>query len=383
MTTTPTFTPTTANSHSPHSAMMRPVTSAYRIKGEAARAAAADAGTRTRVRVGTGRPAGTNPRLDVQAARDMMRNLGAGRPHPARMRDYLLGGARNFGLDRAAAQQLVPVFPDTEKDVWATRAFAHRAVAELRSRGVTQLLDLGCGLPTADDAHEFASSLNADCRIAYVDADPIVAECLRQVTRGVPHAHLIETDLRRVDDVLAQAGEVLDLSEPIGLIATGVLEYLPDREDPAAILATYRAGLAAGSLLVLAHATPAALSFAQARAICGLYESFGMPLALRDSAEVSRLLEGWTLMSADDERSGECLVPVSGWRPDPLHNGPTTSTIYGGVASLEAGRGCATRMTTAQVARRNLNTTDAAGELCQAAVASTAELITPGGTHDE
>ncbi|MFG1928972.1 SAM-dependent methyltransferase [Cryptosporangium sp. NPDC048952] len=323
-------------------------------------------------------------------------------PHAARVQDYLLGGACNFGADRAFARQLVQVMPDARVDVWAARAFVHRAVAYLRSRGIRQFVDLGSGLPAGGSVHELAPSLDPFCRAVYVDADPVVTAYIRRAVGGVREAGVVEADLRSVDEVLGRASEVLDLREPVGLIAAGVLQFVPDWNDPAALLAAYGAALAPGCFLVLAHATSEGLTFAQAVAACGLYESAGASLVLRSPADVSALVDGWDFVpavAATDHEASACpevqgtttgLLPVSDWRPDAVQGGPRTIRIYGGVGMVKPSGGQATPVPAATRAADVATRSDdnaapgllpVASPSCPAALSPKVQRLTDGGAR--
>jgi hypothetical protein len=95
--------------------------------------------------------------------------------HPAQMYDYLLGGKDHFEADREAIAALLKAVPNARTGARENRAFLGRAVKYLVAEaGIRQFLDIGAGLPTANNVHEVAQSIDPETRVVYVDNDPIV-----------------------------------------------------------------------------------------------------------------------------------------------------------------------------------------------------------------
>ena len=174
-------------------------------------------------------------------------------PHPARVYDYMLGGKDNFAADREMAQVGLKHMPEMRVSSRENRAFLVRAVRFLRDAGITQFLDIGTGLPTSPNTHEVARQDAPGTRVAYVDNDPIVFRHAQALMAGEDNVGVIPADLRDVDEVLAQAGKLLDLGKPVGLLFVAVLHNIPDSDDPAGIAARYMAALAPGSYVVISH----------------------------------------------------------------------------------------------------------------------------------
>ena len=145
--------------------------------------------------------------------------IDTGVAHPARVYDYWLGGKDNFAADREAAEQVIAVRPRIRADVRANRAFLGRAVRYLAAEaGIRQFLDIGTGLPSADNTHEVAQSAAPDSRVVYADNDPIVLAHARALLTSTPEGvtDYVDADLRDTGQVLAQAARTLDLSQPVG-----------------------------------------------------------------------------------------------------------------------------------------------------------------------
>jgi S-adenosyl methyltransferase len=178
--------------------------------------------------------------------------------HPARVYDYWLGGKDNYEADREAAEQVIAVNPNVLPGVRANRAFLRRAVEYLaKEAGVRQFLDIGTGLPTAENTHEVAQAVAPDARIVYVDNDPIVLAHARALLTSTPEGATayVHADARDTAKILQEAAEVLDLSQPVAVMALMVLQYIPDAADPGQIVGRLMDALPAGSYLTISDTT--------------------------------------------------------------------------------------------------------------------------------
>ena len=112
-------------------------------------------------------------------------------PHSARMWNYWLGGKDNYQVDRDAAEAMLAIYPAYGIKARTCRYFLFRAVRFLTvEEGVRQFLDIGTGLPTAENTHEVAQQFAPESRIVYVDNDPLVlahARSLLTSSRGGRH----------------------------------------------------------------------------------------------------------------------------------------------------------------------------------------------------
>src|SRR6516165_84138 len=159
--------------------------------------------------------------------------------HVARVYDYWLGGKDNFAADRRAGEQAIQAYPDIVYSVRANRAFLARTVRYLAAEaGIRQFLDIGTGIPTADNTHEVAQSVAPESRIVYVDNDPVVLNHARALLTSSPEGacDYLEADLRDPDTILARAAQTLDLSRPVALMLIGILHLIDDEDDPPALV---------------------------------------------------------------------------------------------------------------------------------------------------
>ena len=178
--------------------------------------------------------------------------------HPARVYNYWLGGKDNYAADRDAAEQAVAANPNILPGVRANRAFLRRAVRYLAGEaGIRQFLDIGTGLPTAENTHDVAQSVALDSRVVYVDNDPIVLAHARALLTSTPEGvtAYVAADARDTGTILAEAAKILDFSQPIAVMFLMILQYIPDEEQPQRIVADLMEAMPAGSYLVHSDTT--------------------------------------------------------------------------------------------------------------------------------
>ncbi|MFI5908625.1 SAM-dependent methyltransferase [Dactylosporangium sp. NPDC051541] len=233
-------------------------------------------------------------------------------PHPARRYNYWLGGKDNFAADRASGDAVVQLFPSIRTAAIENRHFLRRAVTLLAGElGVRQFLDIGTGLPTADNTHEVAQRLAPASSVVYVDNDPLVMVHARALLTAAPGAgptHYIEADVRSPERILREAATVLDFSRPIGLMLIAVLHFIADEEDPHGIVRRLVEALPAGSYLVLSHFTGEFLTPEAVQA----FRTGAIPVYLRTHAEIAGFFDGLEVLEPG-------ITSISHWRsgPDP------------------------------------------------------------------
>nr|WP_241564905.1 SAM-dependent methyltransferase [Nonomuraea polychroma] len=232
-------------------------------------------------------------------------------PHSARVWDFLLGGKDHFQVDREAGQTLLRLFPDFAMVARLQREFLIRAVRYLvKEAGIRQFLDIGTGLPTANNTHEVAQGLAPESRVVYVDNDPIVLAHARALLTSTSEGatDYIDADVRRPDLILGQAARTLDFSRPIALMMLSIAGQLTDDDDPQGIVDRLVEPLAAGSYLVLSDGTntnPALIE-----AVSAYNKSAANTYQLRSPERIAGFFAGLELVEPG-------VVSTPEWRPEP------------------------------------------------------------------
>ncbi|XVV17753.1 SAM-dependent methyltransferase [Actinoplanes sp. CA-131856] len=253
-----------------------------------------------------------------------------GVPHPARRYNYWLGGKDNFAADRESGDLLAKSYPAARIAARANRAFLGRAVRYVAAdAGVRQFLDIGTGLPTADNTHEVAQRFAPSSKIVYVDNDPMVMAHARALLTSTPdgETRYLEEDLRNPAKILEQAGQVLDFSRPVGLILVAVVHFLPSQEESVAIVRTLLDSLAPGSHLIASMATTDLLTPSLKEAWDESLRTGRSDVHPRSHSEFEAHFHDLSLVPPG-------IAPVADWRPDPEadeHPSPVEASIFGAV----------------------------------------------------
>jgi len=246
-------------------------------------------------------------------------------PHSARIWNYWLGGKDNYPVDREAGDRYREAYPQIVDVARAGRYFLARAVRFLAGEaGVRQFLDVGTGLPAADNTHEVAQRVAPECRVVYVDNDPLVLVHARALLTSAPQGacDYVDADMRDPAGILAAAARTLDLTQPVAVLFMGVLGHIADYDESRAIVAAMLDSVPAGSYLALKDSVGG-----QARTTANeQYEQTGaVPYVSRTADQVERYFAGLDLVSPG-------VVPVGAWRPDPSPFPPVQADSLAGVA---------------------------------------------------
>jgi O-methyltransferase involved in polyketide biosynthesis len=234
-------------------------------------------------------------------------------PHPARRYNYWLGGKDNFAADRESGDEFAARFPAVRVGARANRAMLQRAVRFLAAeRGIRQFLDVGTGLPTADNTHEVAQRIAPDARIVYVDNDPLVMTHARALLTSTDPGRTayLEADLRDPEKILAAAAGTLDLSRPVAIMIVAVLHFIPGDGAARPLVRTLLDAVPPGSYLTATHATMDFSPPEHQAAHREMRAAGRSDVWTRDRAEFTGLFDGLEI-----EEPG--VVPVTEWRPGP------------------------------------------------------------------
>jgi hypothetical protein len=249
--------------------------------------------------------------------------------HPARVYDYWLGGKDNFEADRIAGEATIAAHPAIRASARANRAFLARSVRFLAAEvGIRQFLDIGTGLPTANNTHEVAQAVAPDSRIVYVDNDPLVLSHARALLTSSPEGATayLDADLQDTDRILKQATDTLDFSRPVAIMLLAILHYIPDLDEAQAIVARLVGAVPSGSYLTISHAASdiSAEEMAQLEKILNEHLAEAKHVG-RPRRVVARFFDGLDLLEPG-------VVKVTQWRPASRIEAEGPTTLWGGVA---------------------------------------------------
>ena len=248
--------------------------------------------------------------------------------HNARVWNYWIGGKDNYAVDQRVGEHIAGMFPVIRDIARADRWFLGRAVRFLaEERGVRQFLDIGTGLPTADNTHEIAQRVAPDARIVYVDNDPIVLAHARTLLTGTPEGvtDYVDADVHDPAAILERAAPTLDFGEPVAVMMLGILNFVPDTEEARGIVRRVMAEMPSGSYLALTHPTfDAELGGeGQIPAMKFWNENATPPITARSGTDIAAFFEGLDLLEPG-------LVSCSRWRAEP--ETPAVVPQFGAVA---------------------------------------------------
>lgn len=245
-------------------------------------------------------------------------------PSPARIYDSLIGGKDNYAADRQVAARLMEINPNIQSSAIENRAFLGRAVRYLAEQGVDQFLDIGTGLPTRENVHQVAQAFHADARVLYVDYDPGVVAHARALLGKARNVAVLEADLRDPDTILDEARRTLDFDRPVAVLLIAVLHFIPDADDPHALVRRLRDALPPGSYVAVSHTT-ADLGAETGDTATAEYSRMSSAQAVhRDRAAITRFMDGLELVEPGVEF-------ITRWRPAGAPRPPEHAVFYGAV----------------------------------------------------
>jgi S-adenosyl methyltransferase len=248
--------------------------------------------------------------------------------HIARVYNYWLGGKDNFAADRAAGEQAMAAYPDIALSARANRAFLRRAVHFLAvDAGIRQFLDIGTGIPSANNTHEVAQAVAPESRIVYVDNDPVVLVHARALLTSTAEGatDYIDADLRSVDGILAAAANTLDFSRPVAIMLMAILQHVGENDDPYGVVARLVSAVPPGSYLAMSHPAKDIEAEKMAAVAERLNQMMAEKVTFRREAEVAAFFSGLDLVEPG-------LVNVPRWRPDSEEERNSPAALWGGVA---------------------------------------------------
>ena len=249
-------------------------------------------------------------------------------PHSARVYDYWLGGKDNYAADREVGERTIQAYPNVVRSVRANRAFLVRAVRFLaREEGIRQFLDVGTGIPSANNTHEVAQRVAPKSRIVYVDNDPIVLAHARALLTSTSEGSCayVDADMHDPEAIVAGAAQTLDFSQPVAVMFVAALQYAGDDAEVDRIVQHLMGPCVPGSFLVISH--PASdIDPEQVAEFTRRFNEAGPDTMIRrDRAAVTHLFDGLELLDPG-------VTQTARWRPDSELEASSPAALWAGVA---------------------------------------------------
>ncbi|MET8643081.1 SAM-dependent methyltransferase [Streptomyces sp. NPDC004074] len=236
------------------------------------------------------------------------------KPSIARVYDYLLGGKDNYAVDRQVGDVFKRDLPGSVAIAFANRAALTRAVREIATTTqVRQFIDLGSGLPTADNVHQVAQRHAPASRVVYVDTDPQVLVHGRALLEANDRTRVVAADVRNPEGIRSHPDtrELIDFDAPVAVMFSAILHHVNDEEDPAGIVRYWSEQVPSGSYFFVSHFR-SGNNAETAEAEQVLQKTFGRG-RWRTDEEIESLLDGLEILDPG-------IVPAPLWRLDTTDN---------------------------------------------------------------
>ncbi|KAL6863999.1 S-adenosyl-L-methionine dependent methyltransferase [Trichoderma novae-zelandiae] len=251
-----------------------------------------------------------------------LEGIDVSRPSVARMYDVYLGGKNNYASDRAAVAAVKEALPNIFEIVAEGRHFLRRVIRYMCHQGIDQFIDIGSGLPSADNTHQVAQRVNPDARVVYVDIDDAAVVQGRQILNGNPSTAFIQGSVVDLEPILnhPETRNLIDFSKPVGVVMMGLLHFF-DVDTDRGILKVLRENLASGSLVSFTHGV---LEFQDEDAVRGLLAAYARtptPLIMRTMGDIEKIMEGFVPVEPG-------LVLLHDWKMELAEEGEPEPSKY-------------------------------------------------------
>ncbi|UKZ75131.1 hypothetical protein TrVFT333_002803 [Trichoderma virens FT-333] len=249
------------------------------------------------------------------------------RPSVARMYDCYLGGKNNYPSDRAAVAAVKEALPNIIEIVAEGRHFLRRVIRYMCYQGIDQFIDIGSGLPSADNTHQVAQRVNPKARVVYVDIDEAAVVQGRQILSGNPSTAFIQGSVLDLEPILnhPETRNLIDFSKPVGVVMMGLLHFF-DIDVDRGILNLLRQKLASGSMISFTHGVLDYQSEEAVKDLLAAYARTPTPLIMRTMTDIATIMKGFPAVEPG-------LVLLHNWKMDMAEDGepePPQSLIWAG-----------------------------------------------------
>lgn len=245
------------------------------------------------------------------------------RPNAGRIIDYWLGGKHNFEIDRQMAEQVMQKFPQVVEVARVHRSMVKRGIQYFYARGIRAILDFGSALPTCENTHQVAHTIDPTIRVVYSDIDPITVAYGQELLQGNPNAIYLQCDAATPELVLnsPEARNLLGNEQRVGIVFLAVAHVIPDGRLRAAWQTLYE-WVAPDSYMLVSNASERWKTDPDLIPITRLYDRADLPGQYRTPAELAALVPPWQLMT-------EGVVDFMYWSTTPPPAPPQRALAYG------------------------------------------------------
>jgi hypothetical protein len=232
--------------------------------------------------------------------------------HSARIWDYWLRGKDNYAVDREVGDRIEEMLPDIVRQAREDRLFLGRVVRYLAGEaGIRQFLDIGTGLPTANNTHQVAQAIAPESRVVYVDNDPLVLVHARALLTSTLQGacDYVEADIREPDKILAEAARTLDFTRPAAITMLGILGQIADSDHPEAIIKRLLDAVPSGSYLAISDGVDTSAAFNEASRRMSEMSRGSYHYHLRSPEQITGFFAGLEMVEPG-------IVTLGRWRPE-------------------------------------------------------------------
>ncbi|SFT04993.1 SAM-dependent methyltransferase [Saccharopolyspora flava] len=234
--------------------------------------------------------------------------------HNARVWNYWLGGKDHYEVDRQVGEHIHSMFPLIADVARADRAFLKRAVSFLAGEaGIRQYLDIGTGLPTADNTHQVAQQIAPESHVVYVDNDPLVLTHARALltSSAAGRTDYVEADARHTEEILQAASRTLNFQQPMAVMLLGILNFISDTDQARDIVRRLVGAIPSGSYVVISHPTTELDGEANREAMAFWNKNATPPITARGHDDIAGFVDDLELVEPG-------IVSCARWHnPDP------------------------------------------------------------------
>lgn len=195
------------------------------------------------------------------------------------------------------------------------RHFLRRVIRYMCYQGIDQFIDIGSGLPSADNTHQVAQRVKPNARVVYVDIDKAAVVQGRQILSGNPSTAFIQGSILDIELIFnhPETQNLIDFSKPVGVVMMGLLHFF-EMDTKCGILKFLRENLASGSLLGFTHGVAEYQNEKAVEDVLAAYARTPTPLIVETMADLGIMIEEFSAVEPG-------LVLLHDWKMDMAEEG--------------------------------------------------------------